>query len=141
MAEVELRKANGNLQRLRQILEEYRAMPGLVGPPVHGVSKLMLDSGEGTIEGLLKCPDVAVVDSLYKPHSKFPYHQHDEQEYFIVYCGKLWVDLSGDIKELVVGDSIHIKDGLIHKVWTEDEGCKFIVVTVPANEHFPDVDK
>jgi quercetin dioxygenase-like cupin family protein len=124
---------------MRELIEKYHEYPELFAPPVEGVVPLNVARGKASCSGILKKPEVAALDSTYEMWTEFPSHSHEEQEYLIIYSGKLFVNVAGALSVLETGDVIHLASGVIHSAWTEDQPCSMLAVTVPANMCFPEV--
>ena len=139
MNENGLGKPSANLARLRELVSKYQEFEDLISPPVNGIVNLNVSRGAGTCYGVLKKQKVAILDSSYEERTVFPSHSHEEQEFLIVYSGKLSINVSGELWVIGVGESIRVPSGAMHSVWTEGQPCNFIAITVPASVSFPEV--
>jgi quercetin dioxygenase-like cupin family protein len=126
------------LARLRVLTETVTPYSALFGTPARGVVSLRVKGGKANAVGLLKRPEVGVLDVHYEPQTEFPPHQHAEEEYVVVYDGHFYLDVAGAIVRLETNDMFRIGGGVVHKAWTEDSRCGQIVITVPANQSWPD---
>jgi len=91
---------------------------------------------------LKKIPAVAVADSFLPAGVEFPIHKHSEAEFLICYEGKAdCVVRCDDTGEVIVplkpGRIAHILPRVSHCIRTHED-TRFIAVTVPASEGFPD---
>jgi quercetin dioxygenase-like cupin family protein len=130
--------SGARMARLRELTDQVTPFAALIGKDCHGRSPLNVKVGSGFVCGVVKNPQVAVLLAHYEPHTEFPAHTHDEEEYFIVYGGAFFSDPDGDVCTLNVGDHLHIAPGVPHRAWTEERPCDLLVVTIPANKDFPD---
>jgi quercetin dioxygenase-like cupin family protein len=129
------------MARLRELTETVTPYSALFGTPAKGVVSLKVKGGKATAVGLLKRPEVGVLDVHYEPRTEFPSHTHNEEEYVVVYDGKFFLDVAGVVVRLETNDMFRIGGGVVHKAWTEDSSCGQIVITVPANPEWPDAPK
>jgi quercetin dioxygenase-like cupin family protein len=128
------------LARLRELTETVTPYPALFGAPTKGLVALRVKGGSAYAVGLLKRPEVGVLDVHYEPHSEFPSHTHKEEEYVVVYSGHFFLDVSGTVVRLETNDMFRIGGGVVHKAWTEDDSCGQVVITIPANPEWPGPD-
>jgi quercetin dioxygenase-like cupin family protein len=128
----------GRMARLRELTETVTPYPSLFGKATKGVVALKVKGVVAYAVGLLKRDEAGVLDVHYEPHSEFPAHSHDEQEYVVVYDGHFFLDVAGVVVRLETNDMFRIGGGVVHKAWTEDSHCGQIVITVPANPSWPD---
>lgn len=126
------------LARLRELTETVTPYSTLFGSPVKGIVPLKVNGGKAHAVGLLKRPEVGVLDVHYESGTEFPSHTHDEEEYVVVYSGNFYLDVAGVVVRLETNDMFRIGGGVVHKAWTQDSSCGQIVITVPANASWPD---
>jgi len=91
---------------------------------------------------LKKVPAVAVADSFLPKGVEFPIHKHEEAEVLICYEGRadciVRCDEAGEVViPLVPGRHVSILPRVPHCIKTKED-TRFIAVTVPASEGFPD---
>jgi quercetin dioxygenase-like cupin family protein len=127
------------MARLRELTATVTPYPSLFGAVTKGVVELKVKGGEAYAVGLLKKGEVGVLDVHYEPHSEFPSHTHEEEEYVVVYDGHFFLDVAGVVVRLETNDMFRIGGGVVHKAWTEDSRCGQIAITVPANASWPNV--
>lgn len=92
----------------------------------------------GKTEGinLYQIKEVAVARISISKDTEFPFHQHDEIEFFVIYEGKLLWKFEDEEVELTVGDSCRIPPNQMHGcIALEDTQAIFI--TVPASMGYP----
>ena len=108
-----------------------------------------VECGEGTARNLMNISGIAVANCIFSPNTVLQRHNHEEKEWFLVYEGTLDVGVDGlstkDIGrlmgngsnfELKTGDFIFIPPKVPHVV-SSTNGAKFIAITIPSSEAFP----
>ena len=80
--------------------------------------------------------DVAVHRWFNSKGSEFPEHAHLEKEWLIIYKGTMELLRGGEKTVLKVGDSILIEPKIKHSAYFPEE-CKYITITIPPAEEFP----
>jgi quercetin dioxygenase-like cupin family protein len=132
-----IKEIEQNLTRIKELTETVVPYHDLFKPCDGNKVELMVDKGYGFVTGLMKIPEIAIINCHYDSDTEFPHHQHDEVEYFIIYKGVFHVEYQQENYVLNVGDIFRLNGNVIHRAWTEKEGCDLITITIPANKEFP----
>lgn len=95
-------------------------------------------TGTAALRGLVKRPEVAVLDCVMLKGTTFPEHRHElEREWLMVYEGQLGVTMNGVTKIIKTGGVIEISPNDSHNSIALTD-VRVIAVTMPADEGFPD---
>ncbi len=126
-----------------------RITPTLSGIGVHEVIDSNINSvlrhemvqGTNLLWGLHKEDDLAIAKGFMSANSEFPTHVHkSSHEYLFVLSGHMTFHFpdTEDFKILERGNQIHILPEVVHYV-TAQEDTWYIIMTIPADEAFPNV--
>jgi len=131
------------IEMLRKIV---KTLPNY-NPGVIDGDTLILDtlSGSGKAIGLCNCEKIAIANTVLSEETVLDAHYHPEKEIVILYEGllRIWINVTSiedtqedTFVELQAGDIYIIEPNTSHIVETI-EGCRFIVITIPASKGFP----
>jgi len=132
-----------NLDKLKALTNELPGVPkldDLVSNRDLANHSIIYDVEEGTSFGfgLLNRPEVAVQELFVSKGTLFPDHIHElEQEWGIIYKGKMLVFVDG--KDIVVGpgECIHFERGVVHGS-KAIEDCWMIAIAIPKITGYPE---
>ena len=99
--------------------------------------------GTNLLWGLHKEDDLAIAKGFMSAESEFPVHVHEgSHEYVFVLSGCMTFHFpdTKDFKTLERGNQIHILPDVAHYV-TAQKDTWYVVMTIPADEAFPNVRK
>jgi mannose-6-phosphate isomerase-like protein (cupin superfamily) len=126
-----------NLEKLKLIHKELMTYSTLFGPEDQGRRELKTERGSGFVQGIYKILDFAIAIATFAPDTVFQPHAHPELEYFIILDGSCTVVINDIPVPLSKGNVYKVKSNFEHWVQTDDESCKMLVISVPANPEFP----
>ena len=132
-----------SLIKLRKLTEELPEVPtldSLVNDRDIKNHSIIYDVSEGTSFGLglLSRKEVAVQELFISKGTMFPSHIHiDENEWGIIYKGKLQVTLDGEDVVLEPGNCNKKKKGVVHSSLALSD-CWMIAVAVPKISGYPE---
>ena len=101
-------------------------------------------TGTAFITGLLKVPEtamgpgIAVTDNYGAPNTKFPHHQHNACESFVIYQGEMQLHIEGQEPLTLTpnGKPYWFSARKRHWAFFPVE-TRYIAITVPAEESWP----
>jgi hypothetical protein len=126
-------KANGNLARLKEIVESSRRYSENSKTPCIGWAALGVPGGGGCVVNVLDRAGIKVSDNHYEPNYVIGLAGHGDEEYLLVYNGTLFADFSGDIRKFVKGAVLRARESGVLRVWTEEDSCDIISIKIPLN--------
>ena len=132
-----------NLDKLKELTEELPAVPKLddlvEGRDLANHSIIYkVEEGTSFGFGLLNRPEVAVQELFVSKGTAFPEHVHkNEDEWGIVYKGKMKVVVGNEEIVLNSGDCVKFDKGVIHSSKALEDTW-LIVVAVPRIDGFPE---
>ena len=128
-----------SLQTVTQNLKESLRFANIMIPKVGSDwQEIKTEKGKAFIRGLMKIDKIAVSDNYASAETLFPEHQHPAHEVFIVYDGKMVLNVSGDIINVMpCGKPYYFDARKVHSAYFPVP-TSYIAATIPADDDWPD---
>ena len=128
---------DSNLNKLRVLTKSLR-FQSIVTQHATDWEEINTPQGTAFIRGLLKIEEIAVADNYAAADTIFPMHQHPAHEIFIVYRGRMILDVDGEkITVNTNGKPYYFDARQKHGAYFPVE-TKYIAVTIPADKDWPE---
>jgi quercetin dioxygenase-like cupin family protein len=129
-----------NLQRLREMSKDIPPHPY---PKMRRIEDALryqefeLGTGIGFTKCLFDEPGItSVAHTIFKEHTEFPLHQHNEQEILIVLKGSLLLSRKDEMMMLAPG-AVAILPPMAEHGAVTPTGCEFLAITIPDSPEYP----
>lgn len=134
-----MKKAQHTLRELEQTLERLTPFENLA--KAHA-SHVEVKAQNGTIFmfGLLKNETIAVADVYITKDTSMSRHSHPEDEFFLLYQGRMDLTINGKKKILRTSECAHMPSNQPHSAFWPEE-TRLIAVTIPGSKDFPDASR
>ena len=117
------------IPKIRELTQLLPSNPGTLIYDIEG--------RDTSVYGLLKTPQVGVVNCKFDAGTEFPRHNHDAPETVLVYEGEMELEVHGKVTVLRSGDVFTIPARAAHTVRAITETW-VIAITIPADRNYPD---
>ena len=131
---------NDRMKKLREVTTKLSGLNEFVKDGNKDSKRITYDviGGSCSAEGILAKPEISVADIFMEKGTIFPRHNHDVNEWCIVYRGKLQVNYNGgDIKIIETSEEMYLPRGQANQI-TAIEYTKCVCIVVPSTGGFPD---
>lgn len=125
-----------NIEILRELTHLLRFPPRQEYRDDIGASSYKIHRGNALAWNLFNIPSIAVSRWFLPANTKFQAHIHNENEYIIVYEGKMMLTVEDKTYILGVGDTCFIPSKSVHAATMECDCC-CIAITIPRAQEYP----
>jgi quercetin dioxygenase-like cupin family protein len=132
-----------HFEKLKELTDNLPGIPklvDLVSSDIAANHSIIYNVEEGTSFGfnLLNRPDVSVQELFVSKGTSFPEHVHNkEEEWGLVYKGKMKVVLGDEEVILTPGSCVHFKKGVVHSSEALSD-CWLIAIAIPKIQGYPE---
>ena len=125
-----------NLEKLKELTEQLPSFEDLV---INSGSATEVETIKGNIFmfGLYNVPEISVARAFMSAGSEIESHTHAEFELFVVYEGKMVLNVEGEEFEVEVRQSGYVLPNMPHSAYFPVD-TKVIAIAIPSSGGYPD---